>query len=52
MKGVQIMYDFAKTRGFSVSAGMEGQQHHLRPPPTNIQGIPETPSKYSPLKKI
>lgn len=44
MKGVQIMYDFAKTRKFSTATEMPGQTH-LAPPNTNIQGIPETPGE-------
>ena len=43
MKGVQIVYDFAKTRKFSGTAGMEKTPNHLRPPDLNLQGIPETP---------
>ncbi|KAK6622502.1 hypothetical protein RUM44_002314 [Polyplax serrata] len=42
MKGVQIMYDFAKTRKFS-TVTVEGQTQHLKPPEMNIQGIPDTP---------
>ena len=46
MKGVQIVYDFAKTRKFSGTAGMEKTPNHLRPPDLNLQGIPETPGWF------
>lgn len=45
MKGVQIVYDFAKNRRPSQMATTEDeqQQAQLKPPDANVQMLPDTP---------